>query len=30
MSDLIELYNESWSKEFDVDVDASKLSLIHI
>ena len=30
MSDLIELYNESWSEKFDVDVDASKSIKVHV
>ena len=30
MSDLLELYNESWSEEFDVDVDASKSMKVHV
>jgi len=30
MSNLIELYNESWSEDFDVDVDASKSIKVHV
>jgi hypothetical protein len=30
MSDLLELYNESWSEEFNVDVDASKSMKVHV
>jgi hypothetical protein len=30
MSSLLELYNESWSEEFDVDVDATKSIKVHI
>ena len=30
MSSLLELYNETWSKEFDIDVDATKSIKVHI
>ena len=30
MSDLLKLYNESWSEDFDVDVDASKSIKVHV